>query len=254
MTRLLDTHCHLDAYPDPRAVLAGAKAASVDVVAVTEHPDGYRRLRTRLGATAGVTVALGLHPASRPAAAPGQLERFLRMLPAADWIGEVGLDFTADTSRRDRLRQIAAFQAVIDHQSRAPKPMTVHSRGAADDVVTRLTMAPVRAVLHWFSGPPAAADEALAGGLWFSVNPSMTKSVKGRHLIARLPPDRVLCETDGPYCATGGWPAVPADIRGVARYLADVWQASETDAALQLAHNARAFVGAATGDDDDEDN
>lgn len=241
MTRLLDTHCHLDAYPDPRAVLSDAADAAVDVVAVTETPDAYRRLRTRLGPAPGVTVALGLHPASAPAAAPGQLERFLRMLPAAAWIGEVGLDFRPGTDRRDKTRQTAAFQAVLDHQV-AGKPMTVHSRGAAKETVERLAAAPARAVLHWYTGTLAAADDALAAGLWFSVNPSMTRWPRGRALIARLPPDRVLCETDGPYCTTGARPAVPSDIRGVARYLANAWQGTEDDGHRLLAANARAFA------------
>jgi hypothetical protein len=35
MTRLLDTHCHLDQYASPPAVLASARRADVEIVAVT---------------------------------------------------------------------------------------------------------------------------------------------------------------------------------------------------------------------------
>ena len=243
MTRLLDTHCHLDAYPDPKAVLADAQAASVDVVAVSETPDGYRRLKTRLGPTSGVVVALGLHPASAAAAAPGQLERFLRMLPDAAWIGEVGLDFRPGTDRREKARQAAAFQSVLDHEIVASKPMSVHSRGASKEVVDRLKQASVRAVLHWYSGALETADDALAAGIWFSVNPSMIRTPKGQALISRLPRDRVLCETDGPYCKADSRPALPSDIRSIALYLSHTWQVSEEDAASGLAANARVFQG-----------
>jgi TatD DNase family protein len=58
VTRLLDTHCHLGDYDDPRRILAAAAEAAVDVIAVTDNPDAYRRLRTRLGPAPGVTVAL----------------------------------------------------------------------------------------------------------------------------------------------------------------------------------------------------
>lgn len=78
---LVDTHCHLDAYGDPRSVLSDAIRAGVSVVAVTEDPGAYRRLRTRLGPASGVEVALGLHPLGRDALRPGQSDRFLRMLP-----------------------------------------------------------------------------------------------------------------------------------------------------------------------------
>lgn len=78
--------------------------------------------------------------------------------------------------------------------------MTVHSRGAAKETVGLLAQAGQRALLHWYSGDLATADDALTAGLWFSVNPSMTRSAKGRSLIDRLPPQRVLCET--------GWPVL----------------------------------------------
>lgn len=243
MTGLLDTHCHIDAYDDPRQTLADAASAGVDVVAVTESPEGYRRLRTRLGSRPGVAVALGLHPASAAAAAPGQLDRFFRMLPSATWIGEVGLDFAPGTTRAERTRQTSLFQAVLDHDLTHGRPMTVHSRGAAKETVARLAQARSKAVLHWYSGPLAVAEEAAAAGLWFSVNPSMARSQKGQTLIQRLPKDRVLFETDGPYCKVGSRPAVPADIPIVVDALARSWEATQDDVRAQLARNASALVG-----------
>lgn len=242
MSALLDTHCHVDAYDDPRQTLADAAAAGVDVVAVTESPEGYRRLRTRLGSRPGVTVALGLHPASAAAAAAGQLDRFFRMLPSAPWIGEVGLDFAPGTSRTERSRQTSLFQSVIDHDLTQGRPMTVHSRGAAKETVARLAVAGRSAVLHWYSGPLAIAEEAVDAGLWFSVNPAMARSRKGYALIPRLPQGRVLCETDGPYCKVGNRPSVPADVAIVVDALARTWGATQDDVRAQLARNAKALV------------
>ena len=59
---LLDSHCHLGAYDDPVAVMDAAAAANVSLVAVTESPEEFRRLRTRLGRRPTIEVALGLHP------------------------------------------------------------------------------------------------------------------------------------------------------------------------------------------------
>jgi len=247
VTRLLDTHCHLDAYPDPRTVLTKADAADVDVVAVSETPEAYRRLRTRLGRTPGVSVALGLHPGSREAATAGQLERFLRMLPDAPWIGEVGLDFAPGTDRGEKARQTRTFAAVLEHRLSQSKPMTVHSRGASKETVKLLIEAGQRALLHWYSGDLATAEAALTAGLWFSVNPSMVRSVKGRSLINRLPRERVLCETDGPYCMVGSRSAHPADVPSVACSLAGTWSCTEADARSTLSSNAVAFLGGVTG-------
>lgn len=243
MSRLLDTHCHVDAYADPRQVLIDARDAGIDVVAVTDSPDAYRRLRTRLGRAPGVTVALGLHPASRAAAAPGQLGRFFRMLPTAMWIGEVGLDFQPGIGKAERYRQQAAFDALLGHDQIRSKLLTVHSRGAARETVAALATAKCRAVLHWYSGSSGTADDALAAGLWFSVNPAMTRSARGRSLIERLPRGRVLCETDGPYCRSGARPAEPADVLVVVRALADHWTTDIEVAMRTLTANAQQFAG-----------
>jgi TatD DNase family protein len=246
MTRLLDTHCHLDQYADPPAVLSEARQANIEIVAVTDNPDAYRRLRTRLGTRASdVTVALGLHPASAAAAAPGQLTRFFRMLPDASWVGEVGLDYRAGVSTADKRRQRSNFEAILNHDQIQSKVLTVHSRGAADETVSLLAQAPCRAILHWFSGSQATADRAAAQGLWFSVNPAMTRSSRGRRLIARLPPDKVLCETDGPFCPFGNRPAVPADLTAIAQAIADIWGYSTHDTTQQLALNARRLLSSA---------
>lgn len=242
MIRLLDTHCHVDAYDDPRAVLHDAGIAEVDVVAVTETPEGYRRLRTRLGRAPGVVVALGLHPGSRAAAAPGQLERFFRMLPTADWVGEVGLDFRPGADRTEKSRQTRVFEAILAGEQARSKPMTVHSRGAARETVKVLASAPCRAVLHWYTGPANSVDDALAAGLRFSVNTAMIRSTNGRALVRNLPVDRVLCETDGPYCRHGTRPAVPSDLRTLVTALADAWGADESDALAQLLSNAAALT------------
>jgi len=242
MKRLLDTHCHLDAYSDPRRVLIEARQSDVDLVAVTEGPDGYKRLKTRLGRTPGVEAALGLHPASTAAAAPGQRERFFRMLPDASWIGEIGLDFPTGVDHREKLRQVSLFQAILDHDLAHTKPMTIHSRGAAAETVRRLGGSMPRAVLHWFSGSLSVAEEALAAGLWFSVNPAMTRSARGRALIARLPPDRVLFETDGPYCKVRGRDATPSDARHVVRELAVTWECTLDDAIGLILRNTASFL------------
>lgn len=243
MTPLLDTHCHLDQYPSPPSVLADARLADIEVVAVTDNPDDYRRLRTRLGAgRAGVSVALGLHPASAAAAAPGQLSRFFRMLGEARWIGEVGLDYAPGTSASEKRRQRHVFESILGHDQIQSKILTVHSRGAAIEAVAALSATKPRAVLHWFTGSPAVAEKAADAGMWFSINSAMVRSPRGRELIAGFPRDRVLCETDGPYCRVGRRPAVPTDIAALPSALSGIWKVDVVDANSQLARNTEALL------------
>jgi TatD DNase family protein len=239
---LLDTHCHLDAYSDPLAVVVAARSANVDLVAVTESPDSFRRFRTRLGRTPGVSVALGLHPGSTIASAPGQLQRFFRMLPNADWIGEIGLDFNSRVDARDRRAQYANFSSIVDHELARTLPMTIHSRGAAADVVAVLGGTGVQAILHWFTGTAKQAARAAEAGLWFSVNSAMVRSKSGASVLAAVPRDRLLLETDGPYCSHRGRPAEPKDLHDVVEQLAHVLGMLPADTLGHVAANTDRFV------------
>lgn len=186
-TRLLDTHCHVHAYDDPIAVLDDARRNGIDVVAVTEDPGRFRVLRTRLGRRPGVHLAIGLHPLRAADTTTADLARLLRMLPHADWIGEIGLDFSR-VGAATRQQQLRVFDALLAEPSVLRHPLTVHSRGAERDTIRRLLQVEARAVLHWYTGPLAAAEEAISGGLWVSVNPSMVRSARGSSLLAMVPP------------------------------------------------------------------
>ena len=117
--RLLGNHCHLDAYSDPRVVLAQADEASVDVVAVTETPEGYRRLRCRLGRTAGVCRRAG----TAPCELRGRGTRAVRALdPDApdrglDWRGRPGLP-----ARRRQEQEGSSWASLGSRSSPMSKP------------------------------------------------------------------------------------------------------------------------------------
>ncbi|WP_067973876.1 TatD family hydrolase [Mycolicibacter icosiumassiliensis] len=220
--RLLDTHCHVSAYADPVAILREADEAGVGIVAVTEDPDEYRRLRTRLGKREHVEVALGLHPLRAAAFGPNELARFFRLVPQTNWIGEVGLDYSRAGAATARAQQ-RVFDVVLTEAQPGRHPLTVHSRGAEKDVVRRLADAGLPAVLHWYSGPLNLIGEALQAGLYFSINVAMTRSRKFPSLMREIPRDRILLETDGPYARDNGRPARPSGLDDVAAAIGLSW-------------------------------
>src|SRR5690606_6148367 len=67
-------------------------------------------------------------------------------------------------------------------------------------------------VLHWFTGTSAEARRAADLGCYFSINAEMMRSHRGRALVAELPTDRILTETDGPFTRINGQPAEPASV------------------------------------------
>ena len=239
--RLLDTHCHVSAYQDPVALLRAADEAGVSVIAVTEDPDEYRRLRTRLGRRDHVEVALGLHPLRAVSFGPNELARFFRLVPQTNWIGEVGLDYSpAGVSTAKAQQRI--FDVVLTEAQPGRHPLTVHSRGAEKDVIRRLADAALPAVLHWYSGPLGLVDDALQAGMYFSVNIAMTKSRKFTPLVHRIPRDRVLLETDGPYAKDRGRPAHPGGLDAVATTLARAWDTDLAQSTRVLIANQRRFL------------
>jgi TatD DNase family protein len=115
--------------------------------------------------------------------------------------------------------------------------MTVHSRGAAAEAITRLVDAQARAILHWYTGSLRDAEVALGAGLYFSVNPAMLRSDRGLALIRLVPADQILLESDGPYCTHVGRPATPVDLGYVVRELSRLWQVDRVAAVLTIKRN-----------------
>ena len=136
----------------------------------------------------------------------------------------------------------------MGHFSRAPKDwvnqsgdkvLTVHSRRAAPDVIALLSGIKARVILHWFTGTPRELDDAIVRGFFFSVNSAMLRSEKGRALVARMPRERVLTETDGPFVRDGDHPAAPPTVRTTIGSLAKLWHAKPEDVQASVLGNLR---------------
>jgi TatD DNase family protein len=97
-------------------------------------------------------------------------------------------------------------------------------------------------VFHWYSGSLQTLDRALAEGHYFSINPSMTASPNGQKVIARLPPDRVLTETDAPFVKIGTRVAEPMDVSLVEDYLVSQWKMKKDEVRIRIKENFLAIV------------
>lgn len=141
------------------------------------------------------------------------------------YVGEIGLDYTSSDASV-RAKQRAAFAEILNLCSEAgDKILTVHSRRAADDVISAIgDKFRCGVILHWFNGTAKELDRAVSYGFYFSVGPAMVASGSGKALVARVPKDRVLTETDGPFVKVAGLPADPSSIPHVLRALASLWQ------------------------------
>src|SRR5689334_4805517 len=131
--QLVDTHCHLDLYPDPSRIIHEVNAGGVYTIAVTNTPSVFRPLVALARRAARIRVALGLHPelAHRR---QSELPLLLELLPETRYIGEIGLDHVT-TDASDRASQRRVLDAILRAcDAVGDKVLTIHSRRAADDV------------------------------------------------------------------------------------------------------------------------
>ncbi len=82
MSLFVDTHCHLELYPDPVKTLN--EAPGTVVVAATELPSRYRLQAVRFRGDKRVRVALGLHPLRAATASALEVGQLVRQLPTTE--------------------------------------------------------------------------------------------------------------------------------------------------------------------------
>jgi TatD DNase family protein len=204
---LVDSHCHLD-YADEaerpdivaRARRAGVKTLLTICTKLSEFP-GVAAIAE---GDPDIWCSVGVHPheaAREPGTDTARLEA-LAQHPKVVGIGETGLDFYYDHSPRDR--QAAVFRAHAAAARASGLPLIVHTRDA--DAETAAILAeerPPAGVIHCFSSGPELAEKAIELGFYISLSGIVTfkNAVAIREVAKRVPPDRLLVETDAPYLA-----------------------------------------------------
>lgn len=237
---MIDLHCHLDLYPDPRRVAKECRERQLYVLSVTNTPSAWNGTAALAEGAPRIRTALGLHP-QLAHERKGELALFERLLPEARYVGEIGLDGGPEYKRYWG-DQVKVFERILaacgDGGGRV---LSIHSRRAAGPVLDhleRVTNAGTP-VMHWFSGSLRELMRAVDLGCWFSVGPAMLAGEKGRALTARMPRDRVLTETDGPFVRLEEQPAYPWDAAIAVAGLAELWGVPRQEAERLLRENLR---------------
>ena len=259
---LVDTHCHLDftAYDGIRAEVV-RRALDSGVTRIINPGTDLERSRAAVAladATPGIDAAVGIHPNSTADFTAALLDelRALAQHPRVVAIGEIGLDYHWDDS--PKAMQWGAFEAQLALAAELQLPVIVHNRDASQDVLDILaawTAALPDAlklrpgVLHSFSAPPEIAERGLALGFYLGFTGPVTfkKADDLRQIAARVPEDRILVETDGPFLTPhphrGQFPNEPAYVRFIAERLAALRAVSGDVFAAQSTANAGRLFG-----------
>jgi TatD DNase family protein len=237
---MIDFHCHLDLYPDAQQIVRECVTRRLYVLSVTTTPSAWHGTSALISGSQRLRIALGLHP-QLAHERKSELTLFDTLLPEARYVGEIGLDGTPE------LKQYWADQThVFEHilsacQAVGGKIMTIHSRRAVVDVLDRLQSCPGAGIpiLHWYSGNQRDLARAVELGCWFSVGPAMLAGEKGRKLVAQMPRNRILTETDGPFASFDGRSVFPWEVDQAVSALAGVWATDKVSAGQIVDENLR---------------
>ncbi len=192
---------------DREAVIARAAAAGVVQMIVTGSSAASSRTAVQLSRQhPGVLFATaGVHPHQATELTAQVLAELgeLTAEPQVVAVGECGLDYYRNYSPRPA--QCQAFHRQLELAARCGKPVFLHQRDSHEDFIAILRehrTALAGGVAHCFTGGPAELDCYLELGLAIGITGWICDERRGAHLlelVRRIPADRLLLETDGPY-------------------------------------------------------
>jgi TatD DNase family protein len=247
---LIDSHVNLHAPqfdPDRDAVISRARAAGIALmVNICDRVSGFDRVAAVARGADDIFLTVGTHPheAKENPDLNADCLCELARAPKVVGIGETGLDFHYDLSPRPV--QTAVFRAHIAAARRTGLPLIVHAREAdlmmADILEEEYAAGAFRILMHCYTSGAELAARVAALGAWFSVSGIATfKAAEAvRAVIADMPGERILVETDCPYLAPvpmRGRRNEPAFLPHVLAKLAEIrgWSTAEAEQRTEAA-------------------
>lgn len=197
MANLIDTHFHLDHYRNYREIATRISELRQYTICVTNSPGVFLSCKKIIPETKYMKFAIGFHPLENKIGF-ADLEDFFLLLDNTNYVGEIGLDFTK-SAHMDRDIQIQIFDRIVAKCASMNKLMTVHIRRAeAEAIEIMKKYSPRKCIIHWFTGTERQMIDLLDLGCYFSINSNMAAG-RSNSKYLRIPADRILVESDGPY-------------------------------------------------------
>ena len=243
MNHIFDTHAHYSSRQ-----FDGDRAALLNAARVLElaHAAPY------------IHAAIGIHPeslieedAATVAVYHGDWRAELAAMrplfedKAVVAVGEIGLDHHWPVPREE---QYALFEAQLQLAKELDLPVSVHDREAHAEMYALLRKYKPRGALHCYSGSAEDAAWLVEQGLYLGFGGAVTYrgAKRAAKVLAAIPHDRALLETDCPYMS-------PEPVRGhrndsrniahVAAYIGTIWQMDAQTVLDVTAENARTCFG-----------
>ena len=215
---MIDVHCHFDMTKNPEKYISDNEKGQIITIGMTNLPSHFQMGVNHVRQYKYIRLALGLHPLMAKEHTK-EYSKFRQYFNETSYIGEVGLDFSREGFSTKEI-QIKSFEFILDTIKGKNKILSLHSRRAEKDVLEMLITQNVEnAIFHWYSGSLTVLRQIVSLGFYFSVNSAMVQSDNGKKIIAEVPKELILTETDAPYINN-------SNILQVHEYLSELWKIS----------------------------
>lgn len=259
--RLFDTHAHYDADAfdaDRLELLASMPGRGVELILNPGCDVPSSRAAVELAERFPfVYAAVGVHPEECGGWTGGELEalRELARHPKVRAIGEIGLDYYWEENPPRELQK-EVLHAQLELAEELDLPVIIHDREAHGDCLEIVRAHPkVTGVYHCYSGSLEDAKVLVKLGWMLSFTGSITfkNARKAPEIIAWLPMERIMVETDSPYLTPVPYRGKRNDsgyVRLVAEKIAEIKGLDPEKVARITLENGRRFFRIAQGKED----
>ena len=212
---MIDTHCHIylpQFREDIQSVLDRAAQASItDIMMPSIDFGSLNQMDALVHPHIRFHKMIGIHPCDVDGSRgdTGSQARLGEQLHEKGSsgeiiaIGETGLDYYWSKehipAQKESLRRHCEAAKALD------KPVVLHNRDSTDDlldIIAEQQDGSLRGIWHCFNGTPEQGRKALDLGLYLGIGGVVTfKNAGVDRVVAEMPLDRLVLETDAPYLA-----------------------------------------------------
>jgi TatD DNase family protein len=250
---MIDTHAHLnfEAFnTDLSQVIERSFSDGLEGIIVPGSNLNNSTLGAEIaGKHQGIFAAAGVHPSHVNELQANWQTIILNLASQQNVvaIGEVGLDFInrPDSNANAQNNLLHDF---IDIANTAKLPIILHSRESEKEIIKIIMNHKPKygCVLHCFCGDVGMANLAISAGMLLSFTAIITypKNQHIRDIIALLPHDKIMIETDAPYLppqSKRGQRCEPKDVVEVAKQIGQIWKKDVEYVDKVTSNNATAF-------------
>ena len=206
---LYDMHCHLAFSPDTRAAAIAMRQEGIGGMCATVTPDEYHlaslALADELNRNSNFKLGVGLHPW---------------------WLsdGSCGADAVDKLVALDLMESVGLVAPGAPQGPQNPQSTAV--------------------IFHWFSGSGVELARAIECGCYFSINPRMLSTKRGRAYVQQIPEEKLLLESDLPPAAGAEFNAreVRALLEASLEHMAELRRCRLDSLKEKVAANSRALL------------